>query len=79
MTTEAAATEPQSVMDDPRTITTVSVDGYSWNVGQNGITRIVVYQERGEMSYVPWFAIYCGEMITERINGKMVMGVQYEK
>lgn len=73
------AEQPQSVMDDPRTIRALSVEGHWWHVGQDNVTRIAVYQEKGEMSYVPWFAIYSGDVITERVNGKMVVGVQYEK
>ncbi|HEX5704893.1 MAG TPA: hypothetical protein VFX97_16970 [Pyrinomonadaceae bacterium] len=73
------AEQPQSVMDDPRPIRSLTVEGYTWSVGLHDITRIMAYPEAGEMSNVPWFAIYSGDVITERVNGKMVVGVQYEK
>jgi len=32
-------------------------------VGDLGITKIVLYKESGQMSYVPWAAIYKGDFL----------------
>lgn len=74
--------EPKSILDDTRTIGCISVcNGTAsdlYCVGpRKGITRIVCYRESGEMSYVPWFAVYNGDVISQRINGKFVMEVNY--
>lgn len=46
-------------------------------VGQNGITRIEAYNEFGERDYIIWFAIYVGQEIIWRVNGKYVVEVGY--
>lgn len=67
-----------SVMDDDREIDSLLIDGKGWQgVGSDGITKIVCYGERGEMSLVPWFAIYKGDGIVSRVNGKMAIEVNY--
>lgn len=70
---------------DHRAITSLVIDYgqrvHDWNpiVGSNGVTKIAVYDEYGEMSYVPWFAIYVGEEIVWRVNAKYVVEVCYAK
>ena len=44
-----------------------------------GITRIVAYGEPGEMCYLPWFAVYVGDEMIERINATDVCLVQYRE
>lgn len=71
-----------SIMDDTREISCISVCNGSasdlYCVGpRHSITKIVCYKECGEMSNVPWFAIYHGEKLKQRINGKFVMEVNY--
>ena len=44
-----------------------------------GCTKIVPYEERGEMSNVTWFAVYNNiNEIISRINGRFVSSVHYE-
>ncbi len=75
----------QLITTDERTITNLVIDYVQrvsdWNptVGSNGVTKIEAYDETGEMSYVPWFAIYVGEEIVWRVNGKYVVEVGYAK
>lgn len=72
-----------SVRKDTRTISGLVVDYnqrvHNWNiaVGNNGVSKIESYDECGEMSYVPWFAIYVGDQITWRVNGKYVVEISY--
>lgn len=71
-----------SIMDDTRTISSIMVgNGTASDIeavsDRSGITRIVCYRESGEMSYVPWFAIYRGDKLSKRINGKWVIEVSY--
>lgn len=42
--------------------------------GVNGVTRIELYNENGQMSYVPWAAVYKGDFLFMRIDlaGKSV-------
>lgn len=46
-------------------------------VGRNGITRIEAYNEFGENDYVIWFALYAGDRIVRRVNGKFVVEIGY--
>ena len=44
--------------------------------GRNGITRITVVMENGQMAGVPWFAAWKGDTIAFKYNGAMVEGVE---
>jgi hypothetical protein len=67
-----------SILDDTRQIWSIRVEGYLWQCNDKGVADVKVYREAGEMGYVPWFAIYDGNLeIAERINGKMVIEVVY--
>lgn len=46
-------------------------------VGDDNITKIEVYPEKGQMAEVPWFAIYAGDEIVGRVDA-MGLGVIYE-
>ena len=37
-------------------------------VGTNGVTRIELYNENGQMSYVPWIAVYKGDFLWQRFD-----------
>jgi hypothetical protein len=37
-------------------------------VGQDGVTKIVLYNENGQMCYVPWAAIYKGDFLWQRVD-----------
>jgi hypothetical protein len=72
----------ESVMDDNREIRYIMVGNGTtsdlYSVGpRHGITKIVCYKESGEMSHVPWFAMYQDDKIVRRVNGKWVIEVWY--
>ena len=37
-------------------------------IGQDGVTKISAYAESGEMSYVPWLAVYKGDFLWQRVD-----------
>jgi hypothetical protein len=37
-------------------------------VGLNGVTKILAYKENGQMSWVPWAAIYKGDFLCQRVD-----------
>ena len=47
-------------------------------VGSRGVTRIEAYEELGQGNYVPWFAVYHGDVIVERVNAAHVASVEYQ-
>ena len=68
--------------EDKRTIKTIFYEGDGageYIVGGNGITKIEAYGENGEMAQVVWFAIYKGDFLWMRVNGKRIDGVIYEE
>ena len=70
--------EVKSVMDDDREISSLLISEQGWRgVGSDGVTAVKVYKEAGEMAYVAWFAIYYGEEMNLRVNGKFVIEVNY--
>ena len=40
---------------------------------------LIILQEPGEMCYLPWFAVYVGDEMIERINATDVCLVQYRE
>jgi len=70
--------EPSILMDDKRKIISIWLgDESGWRIDRNDITAIVPYYETGEMGYVLWFAVYKGDEIISRVNGKFVWNVNY--
>ena len=64
---------------DPRTIAGIRMpSGFDIEVGQVGVSAICAYEEYGEMAMVPWFAVYSGDQIIARCNGKHVECVKYK-
>jgi len=63
---------------DERRIRGVCNDYVCRWVGHNGITKIVAYDDFGQMSHVPWYAIFKNDEIIERIPA-VTWGVQYEE
>lgn len=61
-----------SMADDPRPIKAIWMIGADQEmtdvVGQQGVTRIVVYGEPREMAMVPWLAVYKGDHLWSRIK-----------
>ena len=72
-------------LDDHRPISSLVIDYlqrvHDWTpiVGRSGVTKIEAYNEFSGADYVLWFAIYTGEEITWRVNGKYVVEVGYGK
>lgn len=70
-------------LKDDRLISSIVIDCKQrvneWNpiVGSNGITKIEPYNEFAGSDYVLWFAIYVGEEIVWRVNGRYVVEVGY--
>lgn len=66
--------------DDLRTIREIwGENGNFWiKVGVNGVEKIDVYREAGQMGYVPWFAIWEKGEISQRINAQFLEGITYE-
>lgn len=63
------------VIDSSQRIANVRLEVH---VGRNDVTRIEAYNEfAGEGDYGLWFAIYAGERIIRRVNGRYVVEVGY--
>ena len=68
------------MMDDKRPIQGLFFDdaqGTQLVVGSDGVTKIEVYGENGEMALVPWFSVYRGEVISVRVNAARIGSVAY--
>ena len=46
-------------------------------VGGDGVTRIVPYEENGQMAPVTWLAVYKGDEIVARLNAAEMAKIQY--
>jgi hypothetical protein len=53
------------------------VNDWTPTVGSDGVTKIEPYNEFAGPDYVLWFAIYTGEEIVWRVNGRYVVEVGY--
>jgi hypothetical protein len=62
--------------EDKRPIKSISSDEgrYTLKIGQDGITKIEVYEEMGQMTYIPWIAIWKGDVLSIRmdVQGKSI-------
>lgn len=73
------------IIDEQREISSLVIDynqqahRFQHIVGSNGVTKIEGYNEFAGPEYVLWFAIYVGEEIIWRVNGKYVVEVGYGK
>jgi hypothetical protein len=56
-----------NIFTDDRTITGISSDGWSYSVGIDRVTKIVMYREYGQASHVPAFAVYKGDWLYARV------------
>ena len=56
--------------EDKREIKSVCGHGIRWDVGVDGVTKIEAYDEMGQMSYVPWIAIWVGDTIILRMDAQ---------
>lgn len=65
--------------DDRRISFCVLQNGNSYVVGdKTGVTDIIAYDENGEMSYIPWIAIYKGDFLFVRVSGRYLSEIVYE-
>lgn len=53
---------------DKRPIESVHKGDRTILVGTRGVTKIVVYEELGQGSYVPWLAVYAGDHLQLRLD-----------
>lgn len=66
------------MFDDDRPIQSLVFEqGEGITVGKSGVTKIEAYRECGELGYVPWFAVFRGDVVIRRENGKFVSSVLY--
>jgi len=72
-------------LKDNRPITSLVIDeaqnvrAHHFIVGPTGVTKIEPYNEFAGPDYVLWFAIYVGEEVVWRVNGRYVVEVGYGK
>lgn len=64
------------IMEDERQIKSIHLAQEGIFIGLD-VDAIVPYYENGEMAAVIWFAIYSGDKIVRRVNGKFVESVVY--
>jgi len=70
-------------LKDNRPVTSLVIDEAQrvreWHVrvGSNGVTKIEPYNEFAGPDWFLWFAIYVGEEIVWRVNGRYVVEVGY--
>lgn len=65
------------IAEDPRPVSTIAFGpterDFAYSVGVSGVTLIKPYLEPGEMSFIPWFAVYIGDEMIARVPSRMVM------
>ena len=72
-------------LKDNRPITSLVIDYnqrvHDWTpcVGSNGVTKIEPYNEFAGPDWFLWFAIYVGEEVVWRVNGRYVVEAGYAK
>ena len=57
-----------SMIDDKRRIALIFKDSAIYGVGENGITKIEVYQEHGQMAMTNYAAVFRGESLWMRVD-----------
>ena len=60
--------EPLKLLDDKREVESICKDEWIIKVGEDGVTKIVIYAEPGNGAYVPWAALYQGDSIRTRVD-----------
>lgn len=56
------------MIEDKRPIKQIFREYASYTVGLNGITKIELYQEPGQMGYINYAALYMGDNIFARVD-----------
>ena len=67
----------ETILEDKRTIVGLAEGQWFARVGDDDITKIVAYAETGQRAYVPWFAIFKGDVLTHRIDAAGLL-ISYE-
>lgn len=76
-TTDMTDTGNTSLSRDERTIQSAIGERGRFILGELGVTKIIAYDENGEMAHVPWLAIFKGETIAARCSARD-MTISYE-
>jgi hypothetical protein len=79
VTKEEMVDTVEQIEHDKRTISHIVIGTGEeiYSVGLGGITKIAPYYAAGEMANVTWFAVYRGNFLSVRCNGKYVSEVGY--
>lgn len=68
----------KTIIRDERVIKSIHWPDESQIVaGENGVEKIVAYQEHGYGSYITWLAIYRNGVIDQRINTAFLDSIIY--
>lgn len=76
-----------TIPEDKREIQAIWLDDQNgWSVGRASpsgftalCTRIVAYEELGQMACVPWFAVYDGDVLVVRVPAHRCQVVRYKR
>ena len=71
---------PERITGCKRPIAMIGVEhefGFYARVGSKGVTKIIAYDEAGEMAPVPWLAVYKGDKLWNRIAARHVR-IEYD-
>lgn len=73
-----ARRDPDDMLDDERTIKSAHYErGGGYEVGEDGVTEIVAYGEKGQGAYVPFIAVYKGSEIATRVPAHKFASINY--
>ena len=65
------------LFDDKRPIEAIWPGPDALVVGKDGVEKIEVYQENGQLAPVAWFAVYKKGVVSHRVNAAHVETVLY--
>lgn len=73
--------EIDKITEDKRRIKAIYFSGEDnyYAVAVGAASKIEAYDELGQGTYVPWFAVYEGDFLKIRVNGAKVESVEYFK
>lgn len=62
---------------EPRTVYGLAMGERGYQVGKDGVTAIEPIDVTGQMAYVPWFNVWCGQALVCKVNAAHVHIVEY--
>ena len=73
--------EPKTMIEDDRPIIFLSTTspGMYWDVGKNGVTKIVAYNDTDMAFTQVWLLVYEGNTLIERVNLRHVDRIGYQR